>query len=766
MKHNIHSQKLFIENKIDFNDLKHTESLFALGNGYLGLRGTYDERCEDFDSDPGMYINGIFESEPLKHLWLCKGFAENEQYTINLPDWRIFEVYIDGEKAVTKNLKNHKRTLDMENGNIHRMFEFTTGTGKTVLVESLRIVDMTDVHSAHIRYCVKPVNFDGTVELCSVVVKNTPINGKITTKTIYENVTDNGLQIMVETNRTKKQVACSVVHMVSVTGTGTDGETGSWESTTWNQENKYSLQIRAEMKENEKLTVDKFASFYSTEDKDYTSGGLIKAAEETACQNIQLGFETLQKRQVDFWVDYWKNGDVIIKGNEADQQAVRFSLFHLRQQLPVNNNASIGATGLTGANYSGKVFWDTEMYLMPYYLYTYPESCKGLLMYRYKILDKARERAAQLGAMGALYSWCSIDGEETSVVFEASTAEYHINSDVAYAIWRYVEVTEDVDFLYNYGAEILFETAKFMAHRGCFVETKDNHFCINAVCGPDEYACGVNNNCYTNFMVQFHLRYALKVYEEMQKRNPEKLTTLVEKVLLDEQELTLWREAADRMYYHVNEQLGVYEQDDSFVYNDAVDMNTIPRNYDIRMMFHPLDLWRMQVLKQADVVLLNFVLGDKFTPAEKKANYDYYEPKTNHGSSLSAAVHSIMANEIGYIEDAYKYFESSAFMDIDDFKKNTSGGLHIACLGGVWMCVVHGFLGMRMYEDGLHFNVKLPKQWTGCTCRVWYKENQIEINAASEETCFKLLKGNSVMINVYGNRVSLDRENQMVTVKN
>lgn len=746
------NKKILVENTIDFTDIKHIESLFALGNGYIGLRGTYDETITGAECDPGMYINGIFESEPLHHLWPCKGFAENEQYTVNLPDWRIFEVYIDGEKATAQALCNHVRVLDMEQGCINRVFEFTNSKGKTVSVESKRIVDMTDVHSAHIRYSVQALNFAGEVEVRSAIVKNTPINGKITTKTFYENVREQGLQLVVETQRTKMQVASSVVH--TITG-------AEYTVSSSNEEAAYGLHVQAVLQKEESITIDKFASFYSTEDK---LEDLLLAANEAVIKNQKIGFDALAARQAEFWHEYWKNADVEIEGNEADQQAVTFSLFHLRQQLPVNNHASIGATGLTGANYSGKVFWDTEMYLMPYYLYTNPESCKGLLMYRYKILDKARERAAQLGAIGALYSWCSIDGEETSVVFEASTAEYHINSDVAYAIWRYCEVTEDWDFLYQYGAEILFETAKFMAHRGCFVETKDNRFCINAVCGPDEYACGVNNNCYTNFMVQFHLRYALKVFEQMQAKAPKLLANLIEKVSLDDKELMLWKEASDRMYYHVNEQLGIYEQDDSFVYNDAVDMNTIPRNYDIRMMFHPLDLWRMQVLKQADVVLLNFVLGDKFTPEEKKANYDYYEPKTNHGSSLSAAVHSIMANEIGYLEDAYKYFESSAFMDIDDYKKNTAGGLHVACLGGVWMSVVNGFLGMRMYDSGLSFQINLPKQWTSCKCKICYKGSRISIYAKEESTTFKLESGAQMAFVVNGQPVVLDMEHSEVTI--
>ena len=744
----------FIENEVDPGDISHLESVFALGNGYLGLRGAYDETDPDLHQEAGMYINGIFESEPFHHLWDCNGFARNEQYTINLPDWRITELTVDGEKAYTSKLQNHLRRLDMINGSVDRSFEFEASNGKRVKVESRRIVNMERVHGAQIAYTVTPLNFSGEIMLESTVIKNTAISGKITTKTVAESASDMGISLTVRTNRTKMSTACAVAHTFD-----SDNYTSSYK----NGDNEYTLAVKIDAKQGESFTLYKFAAFYADVD---SVADIQGEADREVAELASLGFDKLAADQRAFWENHWKNADIVIEGNPADQQAIRLSLFHLRQQLPSVNNASIGATGLTGANYSGKVFWDTEMYLMPYYLYTEPESVKGLLLYRKKILDKARERASLLGGVGALFSWCSIDGEETSVVFEASTAEYHINSDVAYATWRYQRVTEDDAFVYENCAEMLFETAKFYAHRGTFVEAHDGRFCLNSVCGPDEYACGVNNNCYTNFMVQFHFRYALRIYEEMKKNAPELLSEIVTRIGLDDAERALWKEAADKMYYHVNERYGVYEQDDRFIYNDAVDMEMIPKNFDIRHMFHPLDLWRIQVLKQADVVLLTFIMGDKFTVEEKKANFDYYEPKTNHGSSLSATIHAIVACEIGYHEQAYEYFRSTAYMDIGDFKKNTSGGLHVACLGGVWMSVVNGFLGMRMYDRGLEFNVNLPKGWKRCTNRIFYKGAVVEISAEQNETTFTLVEGASMEFSANGKSVKLTNDKASVTVKN
>lgn len=745
----------FIENTPDIDDVGHMESVFSLGNGYLGLRGSYDERNDDLNETEGMYINGVFETEPFKHLCYFKGFSKNDQYTVNLCDWRIIELYINGEKAtVTNGMSNHKRRLDFKKGEISRSFEFTAKDGKKVLVNSVRIVNNSRPHGAVIQYSVQALNFDGEVEVRSCVVKNTAIAGKFTTSTVSESVHDGIIALETRTNRSGQTVVAMVAHKI---------DAQDYTLQQQNDDKEYRYIIKAKLNKGTSATIEKHAVFYSSADGEKNLHSL--AASELD-YNMNMGFSALREEQCGFWEKHWRGGDVIIKGNSRDQQAMRFSLFHLINQLPVINRASIGATGLTGPNYSGKVFWDTEMYLMPYYLFTNPQSCKELFLYRVKILDKARERAQQMSAVGALYSWCSIDGEETSLVFEASTAEQHINADIAYAVWQYEQATGDSEFIYENCAEMLFETAKYYAHRGTFSDAYDGRFCINSVCGPDEYACGVNNNCYTNFMVRHHLRYALDVYDRMKNHTPEKLDKITARTGLDGDELALWKKAADNMYYHVNEKYGVYEQDSHFVYNDAVDMATIPNNFDLRSCMHPLDLWRVQVLKQADVVLLQFVLGDLFTAEEKKKNYDYYEPKTNHGSSLSAAIHSIMANEVGYYDDAYEYFRSAAYMDIDDFKRNTTGGLHMACLGGVWMSVVNGFMGMRLYDDGLHFAPKLPAAWTGCELDICCEDARIHICAEREYTEFTLIDGASAEFTVYGRRVCLSEKNKTIRTEN
>lgn len=743
-----------IEEGFNPREIGHMESLFSLGNGYIGLRGTYDEYDENIGAVDAMYINGIYSGYDYVYDFKLPGYSDGEEYTINLTDWRIFNLYIDGEKATfsNKNIKDHTRKLDMRKGAVTRSFVFETASGKQALVNSVRIVNMNDVHSAQVSYSVKPINFSGEVVIESAARKITTLQGKTHAVVANENVTDDIFSYVQHVDYSNQDAATAIAHTVVA---------NDYTKKIANEGNLYTYTVTANAKEGETVTVNKFAAFSTTMDN---VADMENTAIEIVTQNRKLGFEKLASLQEEFWKKHWEIGDIVIEGNPADQQAVRYSLFQLKQQLATVNKCSIGATGLTGPGYSGKVFWDTEMYLMPYYNFTRPETQRELFMYRYRLLDKARKRAADFGLPGAMYAWASITGSETSTIYEASVAEYHLQSDIPYAIWRYYDSTGDKDFLYNYGAEIVFETAKFMSHRGDFIDGNEGKFCINVVCGPDEYACGVNNNMYTNFMVKFHFYFALDIIKEMKENAPEKLAALMEKCGLDNNEFDRWQRAADNMYYRYNEQYGIHEQDDSFVRNNDVDMTTIPKNVDIREKYHPLDLWRVKVSKQADIVLLNFIQGDKFTYDEKMRDYDYYEPRCNHGSSLSPAIHAIMAIELGK-KEAYEFFRCSAYMDLSDFKKNTKNGVHIACLGGNWMTVVNGYLGMRHYKDGILFNPKIPNEWTSYNCKFVYRGATIDIKVTKETAEFKLISGEEMNFKVGETKVSLNRENSVFTVK-
>ena len=742
-----------IEKEFDKKEINHFESLFALGNGYLGIRGTYDEPTEGEIN--GMYINGVFATSEYKHIAAFKGFAKQNEFTVNLPDWRIFTVSADGETAslLKGNITNHERRLEFNTGRLVRSFIFETDSGKKIKVESIRLVNRNDVHGAEIKYSVTPVNFSGSVSVESRIIKNTKLNNNIYTVTESE-AFENDIYTLKQLIPTTRQFA-----VLSATHSVTGRSFTAFES---NSSECFNYTVKFDLEKDEEASVSKYVAFAGSIDKIEDAENFTKKSVE---ENKKKGFDFFLKEQELFWKNHFEKADIKIDGNIADQQAVRYSLFQLKQQLATVNNCSIGATGLTGPGYSGQVFWDTEMYLMPYYNFTDPYSQKELLMYRYRILDKARERAKEFDLRGAMYAWCSIDGEETSVVFEASTAEFHLNSDIAYAVWRYVDSTDDKDFLYDFGAEIVLETALFMSLRGKFVEARDGKFCINAVCGPDEYACGVNNNFYTNLTVKRHFEYAISIISDMRKNAPDLLAKLLSKIGFTSEDEERIINAAEKMYLPYNEEYKIYMQDDSYIYEDPADMSEIPMNVDLRSLLHPLDLWRLQVSKQADVCLATFLHGDFFAYDEKERCYDYYEKRCNHGSSLSPAIYSISAAELGRSE-AYDFFRYTAYMDLYDFKGNTSNGIHIACDGGVWMSVINGFLGMRHYKDGLYFEPKIPSSWKEYSTVITYKNSSVKITVTHEQVEFSLLSNSSISFKIDGNILKLTKENNNYIMKN
>lgn len=741
-----------IESGFNKKEINHFESLFALGNGYLGMRGTYDEQTDA--EIGGMYINGVFATEQYKHLVKFKGYATQNEFTVNLSDWRIFNVYADGEQAslLCSNISEHERRLEFFTGKLIRNFIFSTESGKQIKVESVRLLNRKEVHGAEISYKVTPINFSGEIQVESVIIKNTKLRNKFNTETVSESFKDNIYTINQSVPTTGQKISMSVAHAVH-------GE--NYTVSDINTPEDYTFSVNFKLERGERAEVIKYAAFAGTidgfENQTAFTEGLAK-------KNREKGFDFFIKEQEKFWKKHFEKADIKIYGNPADQQAVRYSLFQLKQQLTTVNKCSIGATGLTGPGYSGQVFWDTEMYLMPYYNFTDPYSQKELLMYRYRILDKARARAKEFDLRGAMYAWCSIDGEETSVVYEASTAEYHLNSDIAYSIWRYVDSTCDKEFLYNFGAEIVLETAVFMSLRGKFVEARGGKFCINAVCGPDEYACGVNNNFYTNLTVKRHFEYALSVLEDMKNNAPYRLKELTDKIGFTKDDEKRIKKAAENMYLPYNEEYKIYMQDDSYLFEDPVDMSKIPMNVDLRGLYHPLDLWRLQVSKQADVCLATFLHGDFFTYDEKERCYDYYEKRCNHGSSLSPAIYLISAAELDRPE-AYEFFRYTAYMDLYDFKGNTSNGIHIACNGGVWMSVINGFLGMRHYKDGLHFEPKIPAAWDRYSTDITFKGTEISIEISQEKTVFTLKSGDRINLDISGKKVELSKDNSTFVFK-
>lgn len=408
----------------------------------------------------------------------------------------------------------------------------------------------------------------------------------------------------------------------------------------------------------------------------------------------------------------------------------------------------MGAKGLSGEGYEGHSFWDTEMYTLPFFIYTNPEIARKLLMFRYNTLDKARDRAKVLSIRkGACFPWRTINGEEASAYFLAGTCQFHINAAVAYSVHKYVEVTSDIEFLVNYGAEILVETARFWVSFGQYIETKGNQFCINGVTGPDEFSVLVNNNCYTNLLARENMLYAYETIQWLKTKTPDKYRSLCNKIGLSNGEPEEWKHAADHMYIPFDKELGVFPQDDSFLYKKPWDIENTPEEaYPLLDKHHPVVVYRHQVSKQADLLLALYLLSHKFNKEEMKTNYDFYEKVTVHESSLSACIFSIVANSIDYHEKAYDYFVTTARLDLDDFYRNTKAGIHGANMAGTWMSIVNGFAGMRAYDDILSFSPYIPEQWEEYSFKIGYRGNMLKVLINKKGTKYELIKGDNLVI--------------------
>lgn len=743
-----------IETDFSIEENYKNETLFSLGNGYLGMRGNFEEGYTGPKGTglEGTYINGFYETENIQYGEIAYGFPEKSQTMLNITNGKRIRLFVEDEEfnMLTGTLQSYRRSLNMKDGILTRSLVWSSPRGRTILLETERIVHAKNKHLAMIRYWITPLNMDLKLQIIS------SLEGNVTNLTVENDprvgsglkgsalVTENRLcqdsfgLIRQKTKNSHLTVVCSMEHDIQT-------ET-NYERTCFQKPDSVHTIYDIDGKNGETVTLTKFLVY--TTSRDYEEPVLEWHNEQLLRQAVQVGYDALKKEHMDFFHDFWDHSDVIINGDPPLQQGIRFNLFHLLQSTGRDGKTSLAAKGLTGEGYEGHYFWDTEIFAMPFFTFTNPEICKALLLYRYNTLEPSRNEARTLShPKGVKFPWRTIAGEECSAYFPAGTAQYHINADIAYMVNRYVQVTGDYDFLVKHGAEILIETARVWAHTGCFVEARGGKFCINGVTGPDEYTAIVNNNCYTNLMARENLYYAYHAVEWMKENAPHEYTRLAERLGLEAHEQEDWKRAADNMFIPYDEATGIYPQDDSFLYKAVWDFENTPKEkYPLLLHYHPLVIYRYQVCKQADLVLALFLLSEHFSLSEKKRNYDFYEPITTHDSSLSSCIFSIVASEIGYTQKAYEYFMSTARMDLDDHKGNTRNGVHTANMGGAWMCIVNGFAGMRISNGRLSFNPYLPQKWQGYAFNVTFNNRVIRVRVEEETTTYELIRGDEITI--------------------
>lgn len=730
------------------------ETLLALGNGYIGMRGTFEEGISgEVRSVEGTYLNGFYESDPIRYGEKFQGYPDVGQTMLNVANAKVVRLYVDGELMRWENGRflSYSRTFDMRHGLLRRELHWQSSSGKEVAVESERLVLHAHKHLALIRYTVTPLNFSGNIVLYSGIDGQAKNLSSDDDPRLGAGFDEDVLQfrdrtITAETAVLHQQTKTTGFHVVCGIHNKMEGERPFTAQPLVDDEYRLGHRFAIDAAQGEAVTLVKTIAYATSRDVDETE--LVAVVQRELERGTAVGYQALKTEQADFMADFWYHADVVIKGDDQLQLGLRFNMFHLLQSVGRDGHTNIAAKGLTGQGYEGHTFWDTEIYILPFFLYTNPAISRKLLEYRYHILDKARQRARQMAhPIGALFPWRTIGGEECSAYYPAGTAQYHINADVAFAIKRYYDATQDAEFMQQFGAEILFETARLWLNVGHYNSDK---FHIDAVTGPDEYTALVNNNAYTNLMAAENLRFAAHIADWLQQEYPHTYQTLAEKIALAPEEAAAWAQAAAQMFVPYDEERQLLAQDDSFLQKAVWDFaNTPADHYPLLLHYHPLVLYRYQVCKQADAVLAEFLLHDQFDLAQKKRDYDYYEPLTTHDSSLSACIFGIMAAEVGYPDKAYRYFIDTAIADLDNKKGNTKDGIHAANMAGAWLSIAFGFGGMRV-GNGLIFNPIIPSHWESYSFRVQYQGRLIEVTVTQEASTYKLLDGDPLEVQIAG----------------
>jgi maltose phosphorylase len=511
------------------------------------------------------------------------------------------------------------------------------------------------------------------------------------------------------------------------------------------------LDFTIDLKKGQIAGFDKMVVNYTEKNPNISIEDVWSKAMSLAEDYSSISFNDAYEKQVEYWSNTWENSDIVIEGDAENQQGIRYCIFQMHQTYHGEDpGLNIGAKGLTGEAYNGNAFWDTETYCLPFYIFNNPKASRNLLEYRYKTLPKAIERAKELDCQGAFYPIATLDGSETCALWQHASLQLQASTAVTYGIWHYDKLLKDKDFLYSKGIEILIQVSRMLATRGQWGQ-KTGKFGYFAVMGPDEFEMMVNNNCYTNIMGKKTFEYTLKVFEEMQKNAPDKLSDICEKLALKTNELKQWKNMAENMCIPFDAATGIYEQHDGFFNLPHIDIHSIPvKDFPLYHSWSYDRIYRNDMIKQPDVLMFMFLYNQEYSIEAKKANYNYYEPRCIHESSLSPSIHSIFAIELGKKKHAYEFFNFSTRLDLDNYNRNTAEGLHLTSIAAAWMNIVYGFGGMRSDGEILSFNPSLPIEWKGFEFKLIYNNSLLKITVNNEVAEFNVLKGKEQIIKVYG----------------
>jgi alpha,alpha-trehalose phosphorylase len=752
-----------------------SETMLALGNGYLGMRGCPEEGGPYAEN--ATLINGFYETRPIVYGEDAYGFAKTGQTIVSVTDSKIIKLFVDDEPfwLPGANLLRYDRRLNMKSGTLDREILWETPSGKQVLITSRRLVSFANRHVAAISYSVTLVNATASLVISSEMAANErsaftdpsdPRQTRAFASQVLHHRTsyakDRRIVLCHATEKSRLTLTCATDHTLE-----TSCPYAHKVSVT---ENFGQVAFTIDARPDCPIHLTKYMIYLTSGTA--SAEELCGRAEWTMDRIMNQGFHQLLASQEHYLGDFWRRSDIRVRDIRQDrmkrstveiQQAIRFNLFHILQASARAEDTGVPAKGLTGQAYEGHYFWDTEIYLLPFLIYTSPRIAKNLLTFRHKMLPEARGRARELGHRGAMFPWRTINGGEASAYYAAGTAQYHINADIMYALRKYVQATGDEAFLRDCGAEMLVETARLWLDLGFYSDAKEGKFCINSVTGPDEYNTVVNNNAYTNLMARENLSYAAQTVAALRTSNPDAYDALVHKTALDPSEVDVWIQAAENMYVPYDEKLKIIPQDDSFLDREPWDFRNTPHDhYPLLLFYHPLNIYRKQVIKQADVVLAMFLLGNAFSVEAKKRNFEFYDPLTTGDSSLSSCVEAIIAAQVGDIGKAIRYGVAALLMDLADVGGNVKDGCHIASMGGTWMMLTYGLGGMQDDDGILSFCPRrAPEDNAILRFPVTYRGQRLDVEIGTEKVEYTLRDGESVVIRHETEEIELTREHPL-----
>jgi maltose phosphorylase len=738
-----------IEKGFDPSHGRVAESIFSVANEFMGVRGYFEEGYSG-DTLHGSYLNAVYATS-VDVQFNYKGLVSRDCFVVNSVDWLYTRIFLDGEKLDLANVTFHdfKREIDMKTGVMSREFIWELSNGKRLKMVFLRFVSMDSHNVGCQRIIIEPLNFKGTITIQSCLDFSTiyEMTGKNYWSCLRKEYIDNGAAILALTEDSGQQAFSSFRLDVE----------NPIEMRQIEDEKLIGVEFELSVEQEQAVTIEKIVCNHAERKSGINPDDVWEQGQKLANEHLISSYNDYLEKQINFWIAAWDMIDIKVEGDPENQQGVRFCVFSLYQtKHGADNTLNVGGKGLTGESYGGKTWWDTESYILPFYLFTNPKAARDLILYRYHHLPAALERAIEMDCLGACYPMSTIDGTECCNWWWHGNLEIHVSAAIPYGIWHYVHVTNDKELLYNQGIEMLLQSSRYFASRGQW--SPSGEFGFYGVMGADEFHMMVNNNFYTNIMAKKTFEYTLEVIDEMRRHAPFELSRVVDKVELHESEIVQWREMASKIILLFDEKTGIYEQHEGFFDLPHTDYKTIPHtDYPLYHNWSYDRIFRTDITKQPDSLLPLFFFSQEYTLETKRVNYDYYEPRCCHDSSLSPCIHAIFASELGYHDKAHEYAKFASRIDLDDYNRNAREGLHIPALAGAWLTFVYGFGGLRADGQTLTFNPSMPKNWESFSFNIMYKNTRLNIRINRNSVHLRTFADITIPVVVFGKEYSLDK---------